>query len=183
MLIARALTQMAYTLETLSDEQMSFYHATARRLGAVAAMYHYWAKQAWKMAYKNVKVDATCFVKDDKDDIDMFKEFVETNTALITAVENLLAGKVLKDNKPVKLEIMEAVRLRPLLRIEVSEGKWNPGVLKVTRAFVGDILEVEGETAPDGWFCSTCGSEAGNREERCTICGGGSNQIGGLWSL
>ena len=180
MLIARALTQMAYTLETLSEEHMSFYHATARRLGAVAAMYHYWAKQTWELAYNNVKVNAICFAESD---IDMYKAFISTNAALITAVENLFAGIVQRDKEVIKLEAKESVLLMPLLRIEVSEGKWHPGVLKVTQAFVGNVLGVEGESAPEGWFCSTCGSEAGSCEEQCAICGGGSNQIGELWDL
>lgn len=180
MLIARALTQMAYTLEMLSDEQMSVYHATARRLGAVAAMYHFWAKQTWEFAYNNVKVNATSFVEGD---INMYKAFVSTNVALITAVENLLAGNVLRDKEIVKLDAKETARLKPLLYIEVSEGNWRPGVLKVTQAFVGEVLAVEGETAPEGWFCSTCGSESANCEKQCAVCGGGSNQIGKLWGL
>ena len=57
----------------------------------------------------------------------------------------------------------------------------HPGVFKVMQAFVGNVLGVEGETAPEGWFCSMCGSEAGSYEEQCAVCGGGSNPIGKLW--
>ena len=180
MLIARALTQAAYALEGLSDECVRTYHPTARRLGAVAAMYHYWAKQTWDLAYNNVKVNATCFVERD---IDMYKAFISTNAALITAVKNLFEGKVLKDKEVVKLEVMEAVRLRPLVYIKISEDEWHPGVLKVMQAFVGQSLGIKDEIAPKGWFCSTCGSEAGSSNEQCAICGGASNQTVGLWDL
>ena len=121
-----------------------------------------------------------CFVEAD---IDMYKAFVSTNAALITAVENLLAGKVLKDKEFVKLDALETARLQPLVYIKVSEDKWHPGVLKVMQAFVGQSLGIKDEIAPKGWFCSTCGSEAGSSNEQCAICGGASNQVVGLWDL
>ena len=158
MIISRALCQAEFALETLSDNLISQYRPTARRLLSVSEIYKFWAKKTFAIQYNDASLKLIDFSNSD-----MTVIFFETTKPLIKFVYSLKSGAALSNGQKIEISTDEKILLN---------GLYN--MLQGTRAYISTLYN--GGDYSTKRVCMACGISTDD-VEACPVCGGGKNQI------
>lgn len=162
--LARALTQAAYVLEKISDEEVRHYLANARRLGTFSSIFHFWARQTWHLPFQ-VEITA-CNINSGEN---LYAVFQKTVNAIYAGVKKKFLS--------TDISSCDKTLLNPLLFIKDKNNLQHDGVLKIAQIFVSWNLQIDNIKIPEDLFCTICGSRVDDNDDLCEVCGGGKNQI------